>query len=290
VSLDHEQSIEKEQIEVVGVRFKRGGKIYNFNPKGLHIEHGTGVIVETTKGIEFAIAQKANNFILAESIAFPIKNIIRIATDEDVKKEDRNRIKELEALQICISRIKHHKLDMKLIDVELTFDLSKIIFYFTADGRIDFRDLVNNLASIFRMRIELRQIGVRDEAKIKNGIGICGRTLCCSTFLDEFQPVSIKMAKEQSLSLNPTKISGVCGRLMCCLKYEEDTYTELIKNLPNIGDEVITPDGEGVILSINVLQQLLKVSVYEKGENDSFIGFYNVSETTKYKSIGEQND
>jgi cell fate regulator YaaT (PSP1 superfamily) len=268
----------QEKIEVVGVKFKEDGKTYSFNPKGLNLPALTPVIVETSKGIDFAIVQKTNYFLNTCEVVSPIKNIVRIATEQDVQKEKKNRTKEIEALQICLGRIKHHNLDMKLIDVELTFDSSKIIFYFTSDGRVDFRALVNNLASIFRMRIELRQIGVRDEAKIKNGIGICGRMLCCATFLDEFQPVSIKMAKEQNLSLNPTKISGSCGRLMCCLKYEEEAYSYINQNLPSIGDTVQTPDGPGVVISINVLQELLKVSLLKAKGDETTIKFYNASE------------
>jgi cell fate regulator YaaT (PSP1 superfamily) len=209
-----------------------------------------------------------------------LKKVLRVATEEDSKQKILNSEKEDEAFGICLEKIKCHGLDMKLIEVELTFDQNKIIFYFTSEGRVDFRELVKELASIFRIRIELRQIGVRDEAKILNGIGICGRTLCCATFLGEFQPVSIKMAKEQSLSLNPTKISGICGRLMCCLKYEEETYEHLNRNLPNMGDTVRTPDGDGDILSVNILRQIVKAAVRKRPTDVPVIGFYSLKEIT----------
>lgn len=263
---------------VVGVRFKQVGKIYYFDPCGMTIDRGQPVIVETARGIEFGMVEFANRMVADEKIILPLKKVIRVATDHDLKQEKINKQKEKDAFGICIEKIKDHKLDMKLIDVELTFDLTKIMFYFTSDGRVDFRELVKDLAAIFRMRIELRQIGVRDEAKMLNGIGICGRTLCCATFLGDFQPVSIKMAKEQNLSLNPTKISGICGRLMCCLKYEEETYEELNKNLPNVGDVVQTPDGKGDILSVNVLRQIVRAAVRKKPQDDPVIGFYALDE------------
>ncbi len=265
-------------IEVVGVRFKHVGKIYYFDPEGSEIEKKTAVIVETARGVEFGIVELSNRIIDDEKIILPLRKVIRIATENDIKQEQINKNREKEAFTICLEKIKERKLDMKLIDVELTFDLTKIIFYFTSDGRVDFRELVRDLAAIFRMRIELRQIGVRDEAKMLNGIGICGKPLCCATFLGDFQPVSIKMAKEQNLSLNPTKISGICGRLMCCLKYEEETYEYLNKNLPSIGDLVSTPDGKGEILSVNVLRQIAKVSVRKKPQDPPTIGFYAIPE------------
>lgn len=265
---------------VVGVRFKGVGKIYYFDPGELDIARDTPVIVETVRGVEYGRAVLENRDIPDESIMQPLKKVMRIATEEDARQEESNRKREEEALVICLEKIKAHGLEMFLVDVELTFDLNKIIFYFTADGRVDFRELVKDLAAVFRMRIELRQIGVRDEAKILNGIGICGRTLCCATFLDEFQPVSIKMAKEQGLSLNPTKISGICGRLMCCLKYEEDTYEYLNRNLPGVGDLVRTPDGDGDVISVNVLRQLARVAVRKRKQDDPSINTYAIEEIT----------
>ncbi len=265
-------------VNVVGVRFKEVGKIYYFDPEGLEIAQGTPVVVETARGVEYGIAELGNREVPESNVVLPLKKVMRVATEQDIKQESINKQKEKDAFEICIEKIKVHKLDMKLIEVELTFDLTKIIFYFTSEGRVDFRELVKDLASVFRMRIELRQIGVRDEAKMLNGMGICGRTLCCATFLADFQPVSIKMAKEQSLSLNPTKISGICGRLMCCLKYEEETYEYLNKNLPNVGDFVRTPDGDGDVLSVNVLRQLVKVTVRKKKQDDPAVGFYAVDE------------
>ncbi len=265
-------------IEVVGIRFKKAGKIYYFDPDGQDIAAGCFAIVETARGIEYGSVIKGNMQVPDEEVVLPLKKVIRVATDEDMVTARENKEKEKEAFDICLEKITKHELDMKLIDVEITFDHNKLIFYFTSDGRVDFRDLVKELAAIFRTRIELRQIGVRDEAKMLNGIGICGRPLCCSTFLGDFHPVSIKMAKEQSLSLNPTKISGICGRLMCCLKYEEEVYEELNKKLPNVGDIISTVDGTGEILSTNVLMQVVKAAV-RKSENDApTIGFYAVDE------------
>lgn len=265
-------------IEVVGIRFKKAGKIYYFDPDGQDIAAGCFAIVETARGIEYGSVIKGNMEVPDEDVVLPLKKVIRVATDEDMVTARENKEKEKEAFDICLEKITKHELDMKLIDVEITFDHNKLIFYFTSDGRVDFRDLVKELAAIFRTRIELRQIGVRDEAKMLNGIGICGRPLCCSTFLGDFHPVSIKMAKEQNLSLNPTKISGICGRLMCCLKYEEEVYEELNKKLPNVGDIISTSDGTGEILSTNVLMQVVKAAV-RKSENDApTIGFYAVDE------------
>ena len=263
-------------MEIIGVRFRKVGKIYYFDPEGLKIPEGTPVIVETVRGIEYGVTTLSNRIV--ENIEIPVKKIFRIANEADKKQEEANIQKEKDAIDICVEKIKQHNLDMHLVDVEITFDLNKIIFYFTADGRVDFRELVKSLASVFRMRIELRQIGVRDEAKILNGMGICGRSLCCSTFLDEFQPVSIKMAKDQGLSLNPTKISGVCGRLMCCLKYEEETYEYLNRNLPLIGDWVHTPDGDGEVLSVNVLRQLTKVAVQKNKHDDPKVEVYPIEQ------------
>lgn len=247
---------------VIGVRFRNVGKIYYFAPKDLEIKSGDHVIVETARGVEYGSVVLPPRDVEDEKVVQPLKEVIRIAGPQDDKKEESNRKKEKEAYQICLKKIKEHGLEMKLIDVEYTFDNNKVLFYFTADGRIDFRELVKDLAAIFKTRIELRQIGVRDETKILGGIGICGRALCCHTYLSEFAPVSIKMAKEQNLSLNPTKISGVCGRLMCCLKNEEETYEELNRKLPVVGDRVNTPEGlRGEVQSVNVLRQLVKVIV-----------------------------
>lgn len=248
--------------KVVGVRFRPAGKIYFFSPGQFEIKNGDKVIVETARGVEFGTVVTGVKEVEEEQIMQPLKPVIRIATAEDIKKEAKNREKEKEAFEICYEKIRKHGLEMKLIDAEYTFDNNKVLFYFTADGRIDFRELVKDLAGVFRTRIELRQIGVRDETKIRGGIGICGRPLCCHTYLSEFAPVSIRMAKEQNLSLNPTKISGVCGRLMCCLTNEEETYEELNRHLPSNGDHVITPEGlKGDVHSVNVLRQLVKVVV-----------------------------
>lgn len=254
---------------VIGVRFRNVGKIYYFSPKDLEIHAGDHVIVETARGVEYGSVVLAPREVEDEKVIQPLKEVIRIAGPQDDKKEETNRKKEKEAFQVCLKKIREHHLEMKLIDVEYTFDNNKILFYFTADGRIDFRELVKDLAAIFKTRIELRQIGVRDETKILGGIGICGRPLCCHTYLSEFAPVSIKMAKEQNLSLNPTKISGVCGRLMCCLKNEEETYEELNRRLPNTGDRVTTPEGlKGEVQSVNVLRQLVKVIVDVEDEKE----------------------
>ena len=247
---------------VIGVRFRPAGKIYFFSPGKYEIKTGDKVIVETARGVEFGSVVSGLKEVEDDKITQPLKSVIRIATQDDIRKEEKNREKEKEAFNICLEKIRKHGLEMKLIDAEYTFDNNKVLFYFTADGRIDFRELVKDLASVFRTRIELRQIGVRDETQIRGGIGICGRPLCCHTYLTEFAPVSIKMAKEQNLSLNPSKISGVCGRLMCCLTNEEETYEELNSRLPSNGDHVTTPDGlKGDVQSVNVLRQLVKVIV-----------------------------
>ncbi len=264
--------------EVIGVRFKKAGKVYYFDPDNNKFEKNSFAIVETARGIEYGQVVKENMMVEDNEVFQPLKKVIRPATEEDALQQAEDKKKEKEAFSICEEKILKHGLDMKLVDVEMTFDHNKLIFYFTSDGRVDFRELVKELASIFRTRIELRQIGVRDEAKMLNGIGICGRPLCCATFLGDFHPVSIKMAKEQNLSLNPTKISGICGRLMCCLKYEEDVYEELNRNLPDVGDMIKTPDGTGEILSVNVLMQNVKAAV-KKSENDPpTINFYAVDE------------
>ena len=247
---------------IIGVRFRPAGKVYYVAPGKFHIKKGQQVIVETARGIEFGNVVIGPKEVEDDQITQPLKSVIRLATNEDRRIEERNREKEKEAFQICLEKIRKHKLEMKLIDAEYTFDNNKVLFYFTADGRIDFRELVKDLAAVFRTRIELRQIGVRDETKIRGGIGICGRELCCHTYLSEFAPVSIKMAKEQNLSLNPTKISGVCGRLMCCLTNEEETYEVLNSQLPSVGDTVTTKEGlTGTVHSLSVLRRLVKVVV-----------------------------
>lgn len=271
-------------IEVVGIRFKQAGKMYYFDPDGLTLEKDSYAIVETARGIEYGLVVQGNTMVEEQRIVPPLKKVLRMATEEDTQIVEQNGEKEQEAFRICQQKIARLGLDMSLVDIEMTFDRNKLIFYFTSDGRVDFRELVKELAAVFRMRIELRQIGVRDEAKMLNGIGICGRPLCCATFLGDFQPVSIKMAKEQNLALNPTKISGICGRLMCCLKYEEEVYEELNKKLPFVGDIISTPDGTGEILSTNVLMQQVKAAVRKKENDPPTIGFYDVSEIKVIKS------
>ncbi len=257
-------------IEIVGIKFKGGGKLYYFDPNGIKDLHiNDNVILETARGLEFGQVAVPNKFVKEEEIVQPLKKVVRIATEEDEIKNQKNLERKKEALNICLEKVREHNLDMKLVDVEYTFDNNKVIFYFTSDGRVDFRNLVKDLAGIFRMRIELRQIGVRDEAKVLGDVGSCGRGLCCAKWLDDFQPVSIKMAKNQNLSLNPAKISGVCGRLMCCLKYENDTYSYLRKGMPMIGDKVKTEDGVGKVISTVLLEELVKVRLYtdEKDED-----------------------
>ncbi len=253
-------------VEIIGVRFKEIGKIYYFDPCGISVKQGDFVIVETARGIECSEVMLPNREIDESKIVTPLRKVLRIATESDIKDLRENEKRAKEAFTICEKKIAEHKLDMKLIDVEYAFDRSKILFYFSADGRVDFRDLVKDLASVFRMRIELRQIGVRDEAKMYGGLGMCGRPLCCASFLDAFQPVSIKMAKEQGLSLNPTKISGTCGRLMCCLKYEQDAYEDLIRNTPKVEAKVETPDGVGTVVEVNLLRGMCKVRL-ENGQD-----------------------
>ena len=255
--------------KVIGVRFRTAGKVYFFDPLQLEIKRGDHVIVETARGIEFGTVVAGGHEVEDDKVIQPLKPVMRIAGERDIEQEAANKEKEKEAFKICKEKILKHGLEMKLIDAEYTFDNNKVLFYFTADGRIDFRQLVKDLASVFKTRIELRQIGVRDETKILGGIGICGRTLCCHTYLSEFAPVSIKMAKEQNLSLNQTKISGVCGRLMCCLKNEQETYEELNRNLPGIGDIVTTPQGiTGTVQSVNVLRQMVKIVVDVNDEKE----------------------
>ncbi len=254
---------------VVGIRFQKAGKIYYFDPCGFDLETGMHAIVETARGLEMGTVLIPPKDVEDEKVIQPLKPVLRIATDEDEKTVEKNKEKEKEAFEICKEKIIKHGLEMKLVNAEYTFDNNKLLFYFTADGRIDFRELVKDLAAVFRTRIELRQIGVRDETKILGGIGICGRPLCCKTYLADFVPVSIKMAKEQNLSLNPTKISGVCGRLMCCLKNEQDTYEFLNSRLPNVGDTVFAKDGnKGEVQSVSVLRQLVKVIIDNGDEKE----------------------
>ncbi len=256
-------------ITIIGIRFRRAGKVYYFAPEDdVVYSQGQHVIVETARGIEYGEVVVPNKEVEDSEVVQPLKKVIRLATPEDDEKNRQNKIKEKEAFFICKEKIIKHKLDMKLIEVEYTFDNNKVLFYFTSYERIDFRELVKELASIFKTRIELRQIGVRDETKMCGGIGICGRSLCCSSFLGDFQPVSIKMAKEQNLSLNPIKISGICGRLMCCLKYEQDCYVEIRGRLPVVGDIVLTPDGKGEVLSVNVLREQVRVAVQKKDKDE----------------------
>ena len=256
-------------IKVIGVRFRRAGKVYYFDPIDLDIAKGDHVIVETARGVEYGDVVMGPKEVEEDMVIQPLKPVLRVATEDDTKREERNREKEKEAFAICLEKIQKHGLEMKLIDAEYTFDNNKVLFYFTADGRVDFRELVKDLASVFKTRIELRQIGVRDETKILGGVGICGRVLCCHSYLSEFAPVSIKMAKEQNLSLNPSKISGTCGRLMCCLKNEEETYEYLNSRLPGVGDIVTTADGQkGEVQSVNVLRQRVKVLLDVNDEKD----------------------
>ncbi len=258
--------------EVVNIRFRNTGKVYYFDPNGICVQPGDFVIVETSKGIEYGECTAGNHLVDDSVIVPPLRPVIRIASSEDKQVAASNREKEARAFEICQEKIEAHKLDMKLVDVEYSFDGSKILFFFTSDGRVDFRELVKDLVSIFRARIELRQIGVRDGAKMLGGLGICGREFCCSSFLDDFHPVSIKMAKTQSLSLNPTKISGTCGRLMCCLKYEQTAYEDLVKSAPKVSASVITPFGQGVVTDVNLLRQMVKVRVDE----GDFSGMHDV--------------
>ena len=262
--------------EVISVRFKNKGKSYYFDPNGINAEKGQSVIVETSKGLEFAECVRGNHEVSDDDLVLPLRPVIRIATEEDIAHNKENKIKEAEALAICQEKIKKHGLDMKLVDVEYNFESTKILFFFTSDGRVDFRDLVKDLASVFKTRIELRQIGVRDEARMLGGLGICGRPFCCAQFLDDFQPVSIKMAKTQGLSLNPTKISGTCGRLMCCLKYEQDAYEDLVKDAPKVDSFVETPAGKGSVVDINLLRR--KARVHMEDPSDTAIKNFDFDE------------
>ncbi len=273
--------------EIVGVKFKKLGKIYFFNPNGLKLNKGENVIVETARGIEYGEVAVANSGVTEDKIVAPLKDVLRVATDEDTKIFKENEIKAEEAKKTCLEKIKKHELDMSLIDVEYTFDNTKLLFYFTADGRIDFRDLVKELASIYKTRIELRQIGVRDEVKMLGGYGMCGRELCCCNHLTDLNPVSIKMAKEQGLSLNPTKISGVCGRLMCCLKHEQAAYEDKLSRLPTVGSLVKTPEGTGTVEEVAVLKEVVKVKLQKE---DTFIKkSFNASEVEVLK-VGKRRD
>ncbi|MCK6255107.1 stage 0 sporulation family protein [Fictibacillus sp. WQ 8-8] len=270
--------------EVVGVRFKKAGKIYYFDPGDLDIIKDTFVIVETARGIEYGKVVIDKKQVGENDVVLPLKKVVRSANEKDTLAVDENKKAAQNAFELCTEKITEHKLDMKLVDVEYTFDRNKVIFYFTADGRIDFRELVKDLASIFRTRIELRQIGVRDEAKMLGGIGPCGRMLCCSTFLGDFEPVSIKMAKDQNLSLNPAKISGLCGRLMCCLKYENDYYEEVKRELPDVGEHIATPDGRGRVVGLNMLEKLVQVELPELEK----VTEYTIEELMKEKELFTQ--
>ena len=273
--------------KVIGIRFKSVGKIYYFDPDGTSFSLGDGVIVETARGTEYGHVAMPEKEIDETQFSIPIKKIVRAATDADRKTIEENKQKEQEAFNICEGKIRSNNLEMNLIDVEYTFDRSKILFYFTADGRVDFRQLVKDLAAVFRTRIELRQIGVRDEAKMRGGLGICGRPLCCSLFLGDFEPVSIKMAKEQSLSLNPTKISGTCGRLMCCLKYEQDAYEALLQETPNVGAIVDTPSGRGTVVSTSLLKGLAQVKLDSAVDNSQSV--FKVSDLVVIKDSVKKN-
>ena len=264
---------------VIGVRFKKAGKVYYFDPCEVWPRPGDSVVVETTRGVEFGEVVTGAREVADEQIVAPLKKVVRIATEEDIRRAEYNEKREAEAFRVCQEKVAKHKLEMKLVSVEYTFDNSKIIFYFTANGRVDFRELVKDLAGVFKMRIELRQIGVRDEAKMLGGLGSCGRPICCGAFLGDFQPVSIKMAKEQNLSLNPTKISGLCGRLMCCLKYEQDCYSQTLKKLPKVGKDIVTPDGVGVLAEINAIRERVKVRI--KIDEDFDVREYAIDEVRR---------
>ena len=275
-------------VKVVGVRFKKAGKTYYFDPGEMYIYVNLNVVVETARGVEFGQVVVSNRDVPDEDIVAPLKKVIRVATEEDSQHDEENHKREIDAFNICLQKIKDHKLEMKLIDVEYTFDNNKVLFYFTADGRVDFRELVKDLASVFRTRIELRQIGVRDESKMMGGIGICGRVLCCNSFLGEFQPVSIKMAKEQGLSLNPTKISGTCGRLMCCLKYEQEAYEEILRRVPKVGAIVDTPEGQGMVMEVTLLKEIVKVKL-DVG-NDPDLRIYSAGEVKIIRDVSRDED
>jgi len=280
-------------VEVVGVRFKKSGKIYYFDPDNIDVEKDQDVIVETARGIEYGKAVIGKRFVKDDDIIQPLKKVLRVATQEDKEKHLENQAKRKDAFDICLKKIEKHNMKMKLIDVEYTFDNNKVIFYFTAEGRVDFRELVKDLASVFKTRIELRQIGVRDEAKMVNGIGPCGRSLCCANWLGDFAPVSIKMAKDQSLSLNPSKISGVCGRLMCCLKYEYDTYKDLRKIMPVRGEKIITPKGKAIVVNSSILHENVKVRLIideARNEYDDDLILFTKDEIKRIEKIKEEKN
>lgn len=272
-------------VKIVGIRFKKAGKTYYFSPEGFDLHIDDAVIVETARGIEFGLVNLEPKEISESSLVSELKPVVRKATEKDIETHKENMKKEEKAFSICEEKIKSHNLDMKLVDVEFTFDNNKVIFYFTSDGRVDFRELVKDLASVFRTRIELRQIGVRDEAKMLGGIGPCGRPLCCSSYLADFTSVSIKMAKDQNLSLNPTKISGICGRLMCCLKYEQDTYEEIRKRLPRVGSIVETVDGQGEVVLNNTIKEQVKVKI--RVGNEDVLEYYNIADVKMLKGSYE---
>ena len=274
-------------IKVTGIRFKKMGKIYYFDPGELKLESGMHAVVETSRGIEYGLVVIGSKEVSEDKIVAPLKKVLRIATPEDDKTVENNKKKEAEAMEVCRQKIEKHNLDMKLIDVEYTFDHNKILFYFTAEGRIDFRELVRDLAAVFKTRIELRQIGVRDEAKMVGGLGICGRVLCCNSYMGDFEPVSIKMVKEQNLSLNPTKISGTCGRLMCCLKNEQAVYESLSKHTPSVGSIVETPEGKGNVTSANVLKGIVTVAI---GEEDKTLKDFSVKEVKILKRNNRKDE
>jgi len=271
--------------DVVGVRFKKAGKIYYFDPGELDIQKDDFVIVETVRGVEFGKVVVAKKQVGENDVVLPLKKVVRIADQKDRIIVEENKAAAKEAYEVCGQKVNEHQLDMKLVDVEYTFDRNKVIFYFTADGRVDFRELVKDLAAIFRTRIELRQIGVRDEAKMLGGVGPCGRMLCCSTFLGDFDPVSIKMAKDQNLSLNPTKISGLCGRLMCCLKYENDNYESAKELLPDLGEFIETPNGRGKVVGLNILQHVMQVEFPSQGK----VLEYTLDEVLKEGAVSIQS-
>lgn len=272
-------------VTVIGVRFKKAGKIYYFDPDNIDTSDAKFVIVETARGVEFGSLVINKREISEEDVIAPLKKVLRVATDEDIHVHEENQSKKAETFAICSEKIKHHQLEMKLIDVEYTFDNNKVIFYFTSDGRVDFRELVKDLASVFRTRIELRQIGVRDEAKMINGIGTCGKRLCCANWLGDFEPVSIKMAKDQNLSLNPTKISGICGRLMCCLKYEHEVYLELKKGMPKDGEVVKTPQGKAVVMNTQTIREQVKVRLIIGEDNGNPVLDEDVSVFKKHEIV-----
>ncbi len=274
-------------VKVTGVRFKKMGKIYYFDPGKLELENGMHVVVETARGIEYGLVVIGSKEVSEDKIVPPLKKVLRIATAEDDRTVELNKMKEAEAMEICRQKIEKHQLEMKLIDVEYTFDHNKILFYFTAEGRIDFRELVRDLAAVFKTRIELRQIGVRDEAKMIGGLGVCGRVLCCNSYMGDFEPVSIKMVKEQNLSLNPTKISGTCGRLMCCLKNEQAAYEALAKNAPGVGSLVETEDGKGIVSTVSILKGIVTVTV---GDEEKTIKDYKIKDVKILKRSSRRDE